>query len=143
AQVHPRFRAYPSLAPPAMGVAPFFMLSPSAVLPQTERGARSTFSSRPDPDGFDVEIFIELLDARLASIAAHLVSTERHCRVHGLITVDPDRTSPNGLGQAMRLADIACPDAAAQPEGCGIGPLGYLGNVREGNGGDDWAKDLF
>ena len=68
---------------------------------------------RPDPDGFDVEIFIELLDARLTPIAAHLVPTKRHRRVHRLIAVDPDGTGPDGLGKAMCLADIARPDPAA------------------------------
>src|SRR5262245_11487118 len=108
-----------------------------------ERRALSPSSGRPDPDGFDVEIFIELLDARLAPVAAHLVSAKRHCRVHRLITVDPDRTGPDGLGQAMCLADIARPDPAAESERRGIGPSCHLLNVREGNGHEDWAKDLF
>src|SRR5262245_18963742 len=107
------------------------------------RGALSVSLGRPDPDGYDVEIFIELLDARLASVTAHLVSTKRYCRVHRLIAVDPDRTGPNGLGKAMRLADITRPDPAAQPEWSSIGPPCHLFNVREGNGGDDGAKDLL
>src|SRR5215471_13830898 len=98
-----------------------------------ERRALSTSSGRPDPDGFDVEIFIELLDVRLAPVAVYLVSTKRYCRVHRLIAVDPDRTGPDGLGKAMRFADIARPDPAAQPERCGIGPSCYLCNIREGN----------
>src|SRR5262249_20975846 len=81
-----------------------------------ERRAFNTSLGRPDPDGFDVEIFIELLDARFAPVAAHLISTKRHCRVHRLITVDPDRTGPDGLGQAMCLPDIARPDPAAESE---------------------------
>src|SRR5262245_34610362 len=108
-----------------------------------ERRTLSTSSGRPDPDGFDVEIFTELLDTRLASIAAHLVSTKRHCLVYRLITVDPDRTGPDGLGQAMCLADIARPDPAAEPERCGIGPSCHFCNIRKGNGSDDWAKDLL
>src|SRR5215470_883105 len=102
-----------------------------------EQRALSPSSGRPDPDGFDVEIFIKLLDARLAPVAAHLVSTERYCRVHRLITVNPDRTGPDGLGQAMRLADIARPDPAAQPERGGISPSCHLFNVRERNGRND------
>src|SRR5215470_15787309 len=108
-----------------------------------ERRALSTSSSRPDPDGFDVEIFIELLDARLAPVAAHLVSTKRDCRVHRLIAVNPDGTGPDGLGKAMRLADVARPDPAAEPEWGGIGASCYLCNIREGNGSNDGAKDLL
>ena len=43
----------------------------------------------------------------------------------------------------MRLADIACPDPTAQPEWGGIDPSCHLCNIREGNGGDDGAKDLL
>src|SRR5262245_28446443 len=115
-------------------------ISPVSWAADGERKALSTSSGRPDPDGFDVKIFIELLDARLAPVAAHLVSTKRYCRVHRLIAVDPDGTGPDGLGKAMRLADIARPDPAAQPEWGGIGPSCHLFNVREGNGGDYLAK---
>src|SRR5262245_2878153 len=43
----------------------------------------------------------------------------------------------------MRLTDIACPDPAAQSEWSSIGPPCHLFNIREGNGGDDGAKDLL
>src|SRR4029453_13234105 len=88
-------------------------------------------------------IFIELLYARLASVAAHLVPPKRHCRIHGLITVDPDGTGPDGPGQAMCLADIARPDAAAEPEIRRIGPLCDLFDVGERDGGNDWPKNLL
>src|SRR5262245_61125226 len=97
----------------AICVASFFYrdrydrLSLSPVQQQMGRGVRSPSSGRPDPDGFDIEIFVELLDARLASVTTHLVPAKGDGRVHRLITVDPDRPGPDGPGQAMRLADIA------------------------------------
>src|ERR1700735_5034492 len=83
------------------------------------RFARNDGLSGLDPDRLDVEIFFQMLLAGLAAITAHLVAAERHRRVHCLIAIDPDRTGAQRLGDAMRLADVPGPDAAAQAEGGG------------------------
>ena len=69
-----------------------------------------------DPNGLDVEILFQVLHTRLATVAAHFVAAKRHGRVHCLVAVDPDRPRPDRLGQFVRLADVARPYAAAEPE---------------------------
>src|SRR3954470_22963980 len=96
-----------------------------------------------DPDRLDVEILLDVLLAGLAAIAAHLVAAERHRRVHRLIAVDPDRAGPQRPSDPMRLADITGPDAAAEPEGRGIGTLDQLIGVLEGDRRDDGPEDFL
>src|SRR5262245_52406361 len=69
-----------------------------------------------DPDRLCVEVLVELLDAGFATVAAHLVAAEGHRGVHSLIAVDPHAAGADGLGELVRLADVAGPDAAAQAE---------------------------
>src|SRR5215469_6063625 len=68
------------------------------------------------PDRLDVQVLVLVLHSGLAAVAAHLVAAERHRGIHGLISVDPDRTGADAFRRAMRLADIARPDAAAEAE---------------------------
>src|SRR4051812_32459104 len=96
-----------------------------------------------DPDRLDAEIFLDVLLAGLAAIAAHLVAAERHRRVHRLIAVDPDRTGPQRLCDAMRLADVTGPDAAAEPEGGGVGTLDQFIRVLEGDRRDHRSEDFL
>src|ERR1700691_4379601 len=84
-----------------------------------------------DPDRLDVEIFFQVLLAGLAAIAAHLVTAERHRRVHRLIAIDPDRAGTKRLGDAMRLADVLGPDPAAQSERGRVGALDQFVAVLE------------
>src|SRR5882757_8992097 len=78
------------------------------------RSIARTLLTRLDPHRLDVEILLDVLLAGLAAVAAHLVAAERHRGVHRLIAVDPDRACAKRLGDAVRLADVAGPDAAAQ-----------------------------
>src|SRR5215472_8388610 len=73
-----------------------------------------------DPDGFDVEVFLHLLNAGFAAIAAHLVATKRYGRVHCLIAIDPHRAGTQSLREPVRLADIARPHTAAEPKSGGV-----------------------
>src|SRR6185295_18628784 len=100
-------------------------------------------SRRLDPDRLHVQVLLELLQSRLAAVAAHLVPTEWHRRIHGLVAVYPNRAGPNALGQSMRLADVARPHAAAEAEQSGVGPADHLVDVRERNGRDDGPEDLL
>src|SRR5688572_29402020 len=45
-----------------------------------------------DPQCLDLAVLLELLQAGLAPVAAHLVAAERHRGVHELIAIDPHRT---------------------------------------------------
>src|SRR5271169_475989 len=69
-----------------------------------------------DPHRLDVEILLHLLQPGLAPVAAHLVAAERHRGIHRLVAIDPDRAGANCLGEPVRLADVACPDPAAEAE---------------------------
>jgi hypothetical protein len=60
-----------------------------------------------DPDRLDVQIFVQVLQPGLPSIAAHLVTAEGHGRIHGLIAVDPDGTGADRLREEVGLADVA------------------------------------
>src|ERR1700681_3668005 len=94
------------------------------------------------PDRLDVEIFFQVLLAGLAAVAAHLVAAERHRRVHRLIAIDPDRAGAQRFGNAMRLADVLGPDAAAEAEGGGVGALDQIVAVLERDRRDDGAENL-
>ena len=42
---------------------------------------------RSDEHGFNVKVFMERMDAELASPAAHFSAAKRHCRIHFLVCV--------------------------------------------------------
>src|SRR5690606_779159 len=73
-------------------------------------------SGRLDEHGFHVEVFLHVLRAGLAAVAAHLVAAERHGGIHLLVAVDPHGAGADGTGHAMRLGHVAGPDAAAEAE---------------------------
>jgi hypothetical protein len=53
---------------------------------------------------------------RAPSHRARSLPTEWHRRIHGLVAVYPNRAGPNALGESVRLADVARPHSAAEPE---------------------------
>src|SRR6185437_26244 len=69
-----------------------------------------------DPDRLHVEVFLDVLLATLASVAAHLVAAERHRRVHRLVAVDPDGTRANAARELVRLGHVARPKPTAETE---------------------------
>ncbi len=99
--------------------------------------------ARLDPDRLDVEIFLDVLLAGLAAVAAHLVAAERHRRIHRLVAIDPDRAGAQRLRDLVRLADIGGPDAGAEAEGGGVGALDQLVRILERDRRDHRAEDLF
>ena len=84
-----------------------------------------------------------MLDAGFPAIPAHLVTTERHCRVHRLIAIDPYRSRADRLGELVRLADVARPHPAAEAEvGC-VGALHQFVRVLERDRGDHRSEDFL
>src|SRR5579883_717864 len=86
---------------------------------------------RLDPDGFHVEIFLDVLLAGLPAVAAHLVAAEGNGRVHRLIAIDPYRARAQRFRHLMRLAHIGGPNARAETEHRGIGALDQIVGVLE------------
>src|SRR5437879_9864610 len=89
------------------------------------------WSGRLYPDCLDVEIFLDVLQAALATIAAHLVAAEGHGRVHRLVAIDPHRAGSDRASHPMRLGDVSGPHAATQAEGRGVAALDDLVDVAE------------
>src|SRR4029450_5042913 len=99
--------------------------------------------SRLDPDGLDVEVLLDVLQATFTTIAAHLVAAERHGRIHRLVAIDPHRAGADRACELVRLADVARPYTTAQAEGRGVAALDHLLDVGEGDGGAPRAEDLL
>ena len=107
------------------------------------RGTREEQALRRlDPDGLHVEIFLDMLLAGLAAVAAHLVAAERHGGVHRLIAIHPHRAGAQAFRDRMRLGDVTRPQAGAEAERGVVGTLDQFVHILERDRGDDGTKDL-
>lgn len=95
------------------------------------------------PDGLGIDILVELLDARLSTVTAHLVASKGHRRVHRLVAINPDRAGANRLRESMRLGDVAGSDTATEAEDGAVRALDQSVYVVKGESGDYGPKDLF
>src|ERR1700730_15671865 len=96
-----------------------------------------------DPARLHVEIFFHLLEPGFTAVSAHLVAAERHCRGHRLGAVYPYGPGADSACQAMRLAHVPRPDAAAQPEHRGIGAMHQFIHVLQRYRRDDRTENLL
>ena len=94
-------------------------------------GGRSIYF---DEHAFGVEIFVEMLGAALAAVAAHLVAAEGHRRIDGVIGVDPDRAGAEGFGDSWcALATSRVNTPAARPIGRVVGAPTASSSVSKGS----------
>src|SRR5207237_8873120 len=78
-----------------------------------------------------------------SAVAAHLVAAEGSRGVKDVVAVDPDRARAKAVRQAMRLADVACPDRGSQAiEGLIASAEDFL-DILELQNVHDGSEDLF
>src|SRR5215204_1614428 len=69
-----------------------------------------------DPDRLDLGVLVQGLQPILPADTARLVTAEGRVEGDGPISVDPDRASPQGVGDPVGPLDILGPDARGQAE---------------------------
>src|ERR1700728_1401575 len=76
--------------------------------------ARHLDRSDAHADRLGLEIIPEHLASHLAAPARLLVAAKGHRRVENVVAIDPDRPSPQLIGDAMRTLDVGGPEPRGQ-----------------------------
>src|ERR1700743_1240893 len=93
--------------------------------------------------GLDFRVLLQAVFAKLTANAGLLESAERSGCVKHVIAVHPDCTRADAVGDGVRLADVARPDAGGQAVHGFVGALHELVNVLEFQDRHDRAKDFL
>src|ERR1700722_19240359 len=76
--------------------------------------ARHLDSLDTHADRLGLEIIPQHLASHLAAPARLLVAAKGHCRVEDVVAIDPDRSRPQLIGDAMSALDVGGPKTRGQ-----------------------------